>query len=80
MEVEIHIIEKKYYPGGDPDSLEKWKVLKAGLIDVLKNSSSKERKFLRCNVTRMYPELPDLRCVRAVVKAEELEVLPESSL
>lgn len=59
--------------------LGKWKVLKAGLIDVLKNSSSEDRKFLRCDVVQIYPEFASRRCVRKVVEAGELEVLPESS-
>jgi len=77
--VEINLVENGGPPGGDPDLLGKWKVMKEGLIDVLKNSSSKDRKLLRSNVTQTYQTAFDRRYVYFVVEDEELEVLPELS-
>jgi len=64
----------------DPSFLEGAEVWKAGLIDVLKSSPSKHRKFLRWNLVRTYMRLVDNRIIHEVVETEELEVLPESSL
>ena len=64
----------------DPRFLEEREVWKAGLIDVLKNSPSKDRKFLRWNLVQIYRRLADNRLIHEVVEAEVLEVLPESSL
>jgi len=64
----------------DPRFLEGAEVWKAGLIDVLKNSPSEDRKFLRWTLARSYRRLVDNRIIDEVVEAEELEVLSESSL
>ena len=77
--MEIQLVESRGPPGGDPDLLEKWKVMKEGLIDALKNNSSKDRKFLRSKVTQSYQEPVNNRYVCMVVEDEELEVLPEPS-
>ena len=53
---------------------------KAGFVDVLKNSPSKDRKFLRWKLTQFYKRPVDDRYIHEVIEVEELEVLPESSL
>jgi len=78
--VEIHLIEGK---GGfleDLDFLEKRKAFKSDLIDVLKNSPSKDRKLLRWHLTQVHLEPATYCYTREVVEDEEFEVLPESSL
>ena len=64
--------------GGDPELLGKRKAWKAGLIDVLKNSPSKDRKFLRWNLIEVQP-LGDYDIFEVLAESEELEVLPEPS-
>jgi len=70
--VEIRIVEAK----GEGQDLV-WKGWKASFIDVLKNSPSKNRKFLRWTVTCW--ECINNQFVRKVVEAGELEVLAEPS-
>jgi len=53
-----------------------WKGWKVSFIDVLKNSPSKNRKFLRWTVIRW--QRIDYNYLREVVEAGELEVLPQS--
>lgn len=48
------------------------------LIDVLKNSPSGDRKFLRWEASRRWPGARP--SARELVEAEELEVLPELAL
>lgn len=62
-----------------PNLLKKRKAWEAGLIDVLKNSSSKDRKFLRWSLTQLKLRHVDHCWVREVMGTEVLEVLPESS-
>ena len=63
----------------DPSFLGRRKAWKAGLIDLLKNSPSKDRKFLRWSLVQADLRPVDNRYVRQVVESEVLEVLPESS-
>ena len=80
----LSVVEIRFFGRRDghysqlPDSLRKaWK---SGLIDVLKSSPSKDRKFLRWMVFRTYLQPVDKYWAREVVEAEELEVFPESPL
>ena len=63
-------------PLGDPELLRKRKAWKAGLIDVLKNSPSKDRKFLRWNFVQIEQSVYG-SYVRKVVGTGELEVPPK---
>lgn len=69
--VEAHFYERKWYHS---DSEEDRRVWKMNCIDVLKNSPSKNRKFLRWKVAQEYTYPID---DYAVIEAEELEVSPE---
>jgi len=74
--VEIRLKWDKDRFGEHPGLLERGKVWKAGLIDVLKNSPSEARKFLRWNLAKTYRRPVDNRFIYEVVEAEELEVFP----
>jgi len=71
--VEIHLVE---YDDGrftqPPNFLERRKAWKAGLVDVLKKSPSRDRKLLRWKVARIYRKPLDRCLAREVVEAEEL--------
>lgn len=71
--VETHFIEHRDKYSG---KLERRKAWKAGLVDVLKNSPSEDRKFLRWKVSQIHPRATDRFAVHEVVEIEELEVLP----
>ena len=59
-----------------PGSLAKLETWKSRLVDVLKDSPSKDRKFLRWNT----PQVDyDVSYAGEIALAGELEVLPESS-
>ena len=73
--MEIHLVECKD-PFEDKDWLGERETWKAGLIDVLKNSPSKGRKFLRWNITEICQDPSDSSYFRKFVEAGELEVLP----
>ncbi|KAF9645681.1 hypothetical protein BDM02DRAFT_3189524 [Thelephora ganbajun] len=78
--VEIHLAE--YVEGRLDQSsnvLGRRKAWKACLIDVLKNSPSRDRKFLRWKVAKIYSQPDEKRLVREIVETEELEVLSDSS-
>ena len=77
--MEARLIGNKGPLGNDPELLGKWKTWKAGLIDVLKNSPSKDRKFLRWNLIQVYKDPINDCHVSEVAESGELEVLPESS-
>ena len=77
--MEIRLIGNKGILGDGPALVEKLKAWKAGLIDVLKTSPSKNRKFLRWNVVRIHQQPVGGCCIREVTETEESEVLPESS-
>ena len=77
--MEVRLFGNKGPLGEDPESLGKRKAWKAGLIDVLKNSPSEDRKFLRWNLIHVYQKPADGCYVREVAETEELEVFPESS-
>ena len=59
------------------ESVGKQKAWKAGLITVLKNSPSNDRKFL--SFVQVYRKPIDGWCIYEVAETEELEVLPGSS-
>ena len=75
--MEIRLIGNSDPLEEEPDLLRKRKTWKAGLIDVLKNSPSKDRKFLRWNLIQVYKQPADDCYVSEVAETEELEVLPE---
>ena len=78
--VEVHLADPKdgsMEPPGVLAALEAWK---AGIVDVLKNSPCKDRKFLRWNVARACRAPSDNCFVRDVVETEVLEVLTKPSL
>ena len=80
--MEIFLSGGKGAFGEDTDSLRKRKAWKAGLIDVLKNSPSKDRKSLRWNLTKVYLQPADGRYgrhIREVAETKESEVLHVSS-
>ena len=81
--IEVDLIEHKCWPFYDPlDVLEeKRNAWKRGFIDILKDSPSKDRKFLRWGVahTRSYPG-PNLPQSYDIVEKGELEVSPDTSL
>jgi len=77
--VETRLIGNKGSLGEDPELLGKRKAWKAGLTDLLKNSPSKDRKFLRWNFIQINEQPVDGCYVREVAETEELEVSPESS-
>jgi len=78
--VELRLISHQNSLQRLPELLREWKAWKAGLIDVLKNGPSKDRKFLRWVLIRVYvPSVGD-PLVREVLEGGELEVLPESPL
>ena len=56
------------------------KLWKAHLIQVLKDSPSKERKFLRWKISESQMPYGVSECTVVVVENGELEVLPETSL
>lgn len=65
-------------PGQTLHSLGGWEAWKTGLIDVLKNSPSKDRKFLKWDIVRLWLQPFDNDgYTRTVVEAGEMEVLPE---
>ena len=76
--VEINLIE--YYGGASetPPGVfkERRRAWKKGLVDVLKSSPSKERKFLRWTVTRDFSRIT----LENTLEKGELEVFPETSL
>ena len=57
--------------------LNAWKV---HLVQVLQDSPSKERKFVRWKVSERYTPYDVSECNLVVVESGELEVLPETSL
>ena len=76
--VEISLLGFQYDGSGTlrlPDAIkERWRVWKRGLIDVLKSSPSKERKFLRWRFTSSN------RGIIGFAESGELEVFPGTSL
>ena len=76
--MELRLVRPKDYFRRGPVLLGELKAWKAGLIDVLKKSPSKDRKILKLNVIRMHPQPDGYRHVREVLESEELEVSPES--
>ena len=76
--VEINLIELHGCPPETPPGLlkERRRVWKKGLVDVLKSSPSKERKFLRWRVTRDFPRSN----LEKTLEKGEFEVFPETSL
>lgn len=77
--VEVHLADPKDSYTESPGVLAGLEAWKAGLVDVLKNSPSKDRKFLRWNVAQVCQAPSDNCYVREVVEAEELEVLTKPS-
>jgi len=82
--VDIDLIEYLDSPFGSPpevveDRVDDWK---RGFIDVLKNSSSKDRKFLRWRIvhTSVYRRPDSPMKGYDIVASGELEVFPETSL
>jgi len=76
--VEVDLAELDRF-SRSPDVLAQLEAWKTGIVDVLKNSPSKDRKFLRWNVAQIGQALSDDCYVRRVVEAEVLEVLAEPS-
>jgi len=77
--VETRLYENKGPLGENPELLGKRKAWKAGLIDVLKNSPSEDRKFLIWNLIQVYQQPTDGCYVNEAAETEELEVFPEPS-
>ena len=73
-----HLSVVEIYLAGSMADLGEKKAWKAGLIDVLKNSPSKHRKFLRWNVVKFYVGPRRRHGCQSVLETEELEVFPES--
>jgi hypothetical protein len=80
--VDVDLEEEKDYEPPDAAGWENArKIWKRKLIDLLRDSPSTERKFLRWKISQSYPRADGGRG-RAydVVESEELEVLLETSL
>ena len=73
--VEIHLSDSQSNSERLPDTLAELETWKTCLIDVLKSSPSKERKFLRWNVAQRVLRSADVPYVWEVLRAGELEVL-----
>ena len=77
--VEIHLSGPGLRSRQPPDELARLEAWKPRFIDVLKNSPSKNRKFLRWNLVRLTMQPGDPRYMWEVLEAGELEVLPGPS-
>jgi len=73
--VEIRLSDSEHRPGRLPDTLAKLEAWKTCFIDVLKNSPSKDRKFLRWNVAQLPTGSVRTRYFWEVLEAGELGVL-----
>ena len=77
--MEVHLADPNGSLAQSPGVLARLEVWKTGIVDVLKSSPSKDRKFLRWNVARSSRVHSDICYVREDVEAEELEVLADPS-